>query len=415
MNMNKAKLLIALSATLFWACSESTSEAGITEIENTMAQGESSSSDNDSEEKSSSSSEQITSSSQQDGADISSSSGKPASSSEQSVSSSSSEFSKVFAADTKNGYKLGSCLAGLGDEPILAKPAAKITTLAEATQEEAPKAYLLSDGQGHYQVTLSNISDYCEVTANLSSQLSGDTLEVKYDFNDSSVVTKCICNSDHWFDIEPEYKDIKYFRFSGTTYKVEQAFSEEPSDTPADSSKTSDAEDSSELTDSRDGKVYKTVQIGETIWMAENLNYEFEDGAQSWCNKNEEENCEKYGRLYTLSAAKTACPDGWRLPSLEEWPEKGNGGFDGFIDYAAVGWGRGADKYGFAVLPAGEYLAEYKEFYEPGSFAHFWTSTIDALNHNCPKSVEFANGSSGMVAVCADNENDGYSVRCVKD
>lgn len=408
MNMNKAKLLIALSATLFWACSESTSEAGITEIENTMAQGESSSSSNDSEEKSSSSSEQITSSSQQDGADISSSSGKPASSSEQSVSSSSSEFSKVFAADTKNGYKLGSCLAGLGDEPILAKPAAKITTLAEATQEEAPKAYLLSDGQGHYQVTLSNISDYCEVTANLSSQLSGDTLEVKYDFNDSSVVTKCICNSDHWFDIEPENKDIKYFQFSGTTYKV-------VSDTPADSSKTSDAEDSSELTDSRDGKVYKTVQIGETIWMAENLNYEFEDGAQSWCNKNEEENCEKYGRLYTLSAAKTACPDGWRLPSLEEWPEKGNGGFDGFIDYAAVGWGRGADKYGFAVLPAGEYLAEYKEFYEPGSFAHFWTSTIDALNHNCPKSVEFANGSSGMVAVCADNENDGYSVRCVKD
>lgn len=405
--MNKAKLLIALSATLFWACSESTSEAGITEIENTMAQEDNSSSSKGLEEISSSSS-------QKEGDDTSSSGAQPTSSSKQSVSSSS-EFSKAYAADTKNGYKLGSCLAGLGDEPILAKPAAKITTLAEATQEETPIAYMLDDGQGHYQLTLSNVSDYCEVTANLSSQLSGDTLEIEYIFDESSVISKCICNSDHWFDIESEYKDIKYFRFSGTTYKVEQAFSEEPSNTPADSSETSDAEDSSELTDSRDGKVYKTVQIGETIWMAENLNYEFEDGAQSWCNKNEEENCEKYGRLYTLSAAKTACPDGWRLPSLEEWPEKGNGGFDGFIDYAAVGWGRGADKYGFAVLPAGEYLAEYKEFYEPGSFAHFWTSTIDALNHNCPKSVEVANGSSGTVAVCADNENDGYSVRCIKD
>lgn len=405
--MNKAKLLIALSTTLFWACSDSPSEAGITEIENTMAQEDNSSSSKGLEEISSSSS-------QKEGDDTSSSGAQPTSSSKQSVSSSS-EFSKAYAADTKNGYKLGSCLAGLGDEPILAKPAAKITTLAETTQEETPIAYMLDDGQGHYQLALSNVSDYCEVTANLSSQLSGDTLEIEYIFDESSVISKCICNSDHWFDIEPEYKDIKYFRFSGTSYKVEQAFSEEPSDTPADSSETSNAEDSSELTDSRDGKVYKTIQIGETIWMAENLNYEFEDGAQSWCNKNEEENCEKYGRLYTLSAAKTACPDGWRLPSLEEWPEKGNGGYDAFIDYAAVGWGRGADKYGFAILPAGEYLAEYKEFYEPGSFAHFWTSTIDALNHNCPKSVEFANGSSGMVAVCADNENNGYSVRCVKE
>lgn len=407
MNMNKAKLLIALSATLFWACSESTSEAGITEIENTMAQEDNSSSSKGLEEISSSSS-------QKEGDDTSSSGAQPTSSSEQSVSSSS-EFSKAYAADTENGYKLGSCLAGLGDEPILAKPAAKITTLAEATQEETPIAYMLDDGQGHYQLTLSNVSDYCEVTANLSSQLSGDTLEIEYIFDESSVISKCICNSDHWFDIESEYKDIKYFRFSGTTYKVEQAFSEEPSNTSADPSQKSDAEKNSELTDSRDGKVYKTVQIGETIWMAENLNYEFEDGAQSWCNKNEEENCEKYGRLYTLSAAKTACPDGWRLPSLEEWPEKGNGGYDAFIDYAAVGWGRGADKYGFAILPAGEYLADSKDFFEPGSFAHFWTSTIDALNHNCPKSVEVANGSSGTVAVCADNENDGYSVRCVKD
>ncbi len=405
--MNKAKLLIALSATLFWACSESTSEAGITEIENTMAQGESSSSSNDSEEIPSSSS-------QQEGADISSSSGKPASSSQQSVSSSS-EFSKVFAADTKNGYKLGSCLAGLGDEPILAKPAAKIATLAEATQEETPEAYMLSDGQGHYQVTLPNISDYCEVTANLSSQLSGDTLEVKYDFNDSSVVTKCICNSDHWFDIEPENKDIKFFRFSGTTYKVEQVFSEEPSDTLADSSKTSDAEDSSELTDSRDGKVYKTVQIGEKIWMAENLNYEFEDGAQSWCNGNKGENCDKYGRLYTLAAAKTACPPDWYLPSVDEWPTKGNGGYSAFYAYGVEGWGNAKDEYGFAILPAGNYQAEFQNYLEPGLLAFFWTSTIDKLNHNCPKMIHVGDGSEGMVSVCSDNENDGLSVRCVKD
>lgn len=407
MNMNKAKLLIALSATLFWACSESTSEAGITEIENTMAQGDSSSSSNDSEEKSSSSSEQITSSSQQESTNTSSSSAQPASSSQQNVSSSSEGVpSKKFAADTKNGFKLGSCLAGLGDKPILAKSAAKTATFAELTTEETPEAYMLSDGQGHYQVFVLKVMDLCYVEADLLTKRSGDTLEIEY--GPDRVESTCTCYSDHWFDIAPENKDIRYFKFSGTTYKV-------VSNTSADPSQKSDAEKNSELTDSRDGKVYKTVQIGEKIWMAENLNYEFEDGAQSWCNGNKGENCDKYGRLYTLAAAKTACPPDWHLPSVDEWPTKGNGGYSAFYAYGVEGWGNAKDEYGFAILPAGEYLADSKDFFEPGSFAHFWTSTIDALNHNCPKSVEVANGSSGMVAVCADNENDGYSVRCVKD
>lgn len=417
MNMNKAKLLIALSATLFWACSESTSEAGITEIENTMAQGESSSSGNDSEKipssssqqegaDISSSSEQITSSSKPEESDISSSSGKPASSSQQSVSSSS-EFSKVFAADTKNGYKLGSCLAGLGDEPILARPAAKITTLAEATQEETPEAYMLSDGNGNYQVFVLKVMDLCYVEADLLTKRSGDTLEIEY--GPDRVESTCTCYSDHWFDIAPENKDIRYFKFSGKIYEID------PGPAPGPSKEVKKADEGPELTDARDGQVYKTIQLGEQTWMAENLNFEIEDGVQSWCNGNKGENCDKYGRLYTLAAAKTACPPDWHLPSVDEWPTKGNGGYSAFYAYGVEGWGNAKDEYGFAILPAGEYLADSKDFFEPGSFAHFWTSTIDALNHNCPKSVEVANGSSGMVAVCADNENDGYSVRCVKE
>ena len=417
MNMNKAKLLIALSATLFWACSESTSEAGITEIENTMAQGESSSSGNDSEKipssssqqegaDISSSSEQITSSSKPEESDISSSSGKPASSSQQSVSSSS-EFSKVFAADTKNGYKLGSCLAGLGDEPILARPAAKIATLAEATQEETPEAYMLNDGNGNYQVFVLKVMDLCYVEADLLTKRSGDTLEIEY--GPDRVESTCTCYSDHWFDIAPENKDIRYFKFSGKIYEID------PGPAPGPSKEVKKADEGPELTDARDGQVYKTIQLGEQTWMAENLNFEIEDGVQSWCNGNKGENCDKYGRLYTLAAAKTACPPDWHLPSVDEWPTKGNGGYSAFYAYGVEGWGNAKDEYGFAILPAGEYLADSKDFFEPGSFAHFWTSTIDALNHNCPKSVEVANGSSGMVAVCADNENDGYSVRCVKD
>ena len=71
--------------------------------------------------------------------------------------------------------------------------------------------------------------------------------------------------------------------------------------------------DYGEMTDSRDGQVYKTVKIGNQIWMTENLNfaytsvpYKYEDDASdstSWCYDDDPANCTKYGRLYTWAAA----------------------------------------------------------------------------------------------------------------
>lgn len=92
--------------------------------------------------------------------------------------------------------------------------------------------------------------------------------------------------------------------------------------------------DYGELIDDRDGQIYKTVKIGDQVWMAENLNYEV---SNSFCYEDEKSNCDIYGRLYRWTAAlgckygadcslssghiQGACPANWHLPKDEEWQE----------------------------------------------------------------------------------------------
>lgn len=78
------------------------------------------------------------------------------------------------------------------------------------------------------------------------------------------------------------------------------------------------------FTDPRDGQIYNTItfkkKIGDAIiertWFAENARYAVDD---SYCYSDEDVYCEKFGRLYNYDAAKQACPDGWHVPTIDEW------------------------------------------------------------------------------------------------
>jgi len=71
------------------------------------------------------------------------------------------------------------------------------------------------------------------------------------------------------------------------------------------------------LYDFRDGKKYDTVLIGKQVWTAENLDY----AAYGCYYDNDPANGAVFGRLYTWEEACNVCPDGWHLPSDEEWKE----------------------------------------------------------------------------------------------
>ena len=192
----------------------------------------------------------------------------------------------------------------------------------------------------------------------------------------------------------------------------------------------------STFTDSRDGKSYRTITIGNRTWMGENLNIET---GNSWCYENNMGNCQKYGRLYDWNTAMKACPAEWRLPTRQDWNnlarEVGGNKVDGRNLKSAIGWnsnGNGTNSFGFSALPGGAAHRDGNsiDFDDIGNLGIWWSATEnnDLREINAIRRETGMNISAGSLAYArAMNLEDyaleistvlkssGFSVRCVRD
>jgi len=176
------------------------------------------------------------------------------------------------------------------------------------------------------------------------------------------------------------------------------------------------------LTDSRDGKKYKIVTIGNQTWMAENLNY-YVSGSK--CYDDSESNCKRFGRLYSWATAKYVCPSGWLLPSREDWRELENfvGGekiISKKLKATNGGWnntdegynGNGTDDYGFSALPGGNSFGD--NFRDVGYGGYWWSST-ESANTSGNAYPQFIRDDEDDVVGSSGPKSGLCSVRCLMD
>jgi len=188
-----------------------------------------------------------------------------------------------------------------------------------------------------------------------------------------------------------------------------------------------------------DGNVYKTVQIGNQIWMAENLkvsryrngdsitkssdsgNWTFlQNGAYCYYS-NQLSNLTTYGCLYnwfSVNDPRGLAPEGWHVPNNAEWQKL----IDHLGGYSIAGsklkekgtahWRNsndGTDEFGFCALPGGYRRIQFANL---GEYAYFWSSSE---NDRFKAWLLILNSYQTAIGSSCEDKRHGFSVRCVKD
>src|SRR5690554_3461161 len=207
--------------------------------------------------------------------------------------------------------------------------------------------------------------------------------------------------------------------------------------------------------DSRDGNEYNWVQIGDQVWMAENLAYlpsvnmvadGSEDAAGSYyyvydydgtnvAEAKATDNYATYGVLYNWTAAmdgeassttnpsgiQGVCPAGWHLPSDAEWTELTDylGGESvaggklketGTTHWASPNTGA-TNETGFTALPGGgRYYGGTFDYV--GIYGYWWSATEYYASGAWLRGMYYHYSNVGRVDYV---EEVGFSVRCLRD
>ena len=170
--------------------------------------------------------------------------------------------------------------------------------------------------------------------------------------------------------------------------------------------------DYGEYLDVRDSQVYRTVQIGEQMWMAQNLNFNIKG---SYCYSNDSLNCITKGRMYSWFLAREVCPIGWRLPDttdfriLGDFAEQNNGG----IPVGNSLKSGKTDVFGFASLVNGGYQTGKNGKFSQNDKQFYWTDTEDAEDEDYAK-VRFLQ-NTGNLSYETFRKTWSLSVRCIKE
>ena len=185
------------------------------------------------------------------------------------------------------------------------------------------------------------------------------------------------------------------------------------------------------FSDTRDGRVYKTIDIWGQTWMAENLDYRDsvakpELEGNRWCYGNEAEQCETYGSFYSCELSSQVCPAGWHLPSKSDWrelynfialmggdPQSGLRAKDGWLDYSD-NVNNGTDVLGFTALPGG-IMYGANSYGSASQEAWFWYVQDCSLNEYEALYLSSEETNFVSTSVSGGKITDAYSVRCIKD
>ena len=242
------------------------------------------------------------------------------------------------------------------------------------------------------------------------------------------------------------YDGTKYFVRAFARNSIGVAFSEELQFTSWD-----DGVQNGSFVDDRDNRTYQFSRIGTQKWMTTNLSYlpnvnlpeeesymepkyYVHDYFGDLINEaTATEYYRNYGVLYNWTAAvqesdlsmfkvKGVCPDGWHLPSNEEWLILIDflGGHDeaggllketGFDHWHVPNTGA-TDKYGFRALPGGSRGVGDEPFQPLGTRGFWWSAT--EVDEVFAKRFYLYNEFRAIGEFYQD-KRVGFSVRCIKD